>query len=140
MLTYEQGLGGQLGIGVQVGISLSIDRSISIYFHVRGSLNGKDSTHLNLTLILLLEIAWVCGVWCVSCCCHIFLQFLSGFVGSVIIAFYFNAYVALLTVATMPLCSLAMWYMLKLNDDAAESKERYKYSRITLYLHMALLV
>jgi ABC-type multidrug transport system fused ATPase/permease subunit len=71
MMTYEQGLGGQLGIGV---------------------------------------------------------QFLSGFVGSVIIAFYFNAYVALLTVATMPLCSLAMWYMLKLNDDAAESKERC-YSR-----------
>ena len=67
MLSYEQGLGGQLGLGV---------------------------------------------------------QFFSGFLGSVIIAFVFNAYVALLTVAAMPLCSLSMWYMLKLNDQAMESKER----------------
>ncbi|MAD20250.1 MAG: hypothetical protein CMJ52_08725, partial [Planctomycetaceae bacterium] len=81
MMTYEQGMGGQLSLGV---------------------------------------------------------QFLSGFIGSVIIAFVFNAYISLITVATMPLCALSMAYLLKLNDQAAESKDE-AYAKANSLAHEAFV-
>ncbi len=49
-------------------------------------------------------------------------QFAAGFVGALVIGFYYNAYVALITLAGMPLCAAALAWLLRLNGDDAEKK------------------
>ncbi|UPR04558.1 ABC transporter [Chloropicon primus] len=52
------------------------------------------------------------------------LQFFSGFLAGVIIAFVYNAYVALITIAAMPLVAGSGAWLVKVNTEAAEKKDK----------------
>ena len=51
------------------------------------------------------------------------LQFFSGFLAGMVIAFVYNAYVALITLAAMPLVAGSGAWLVKVNTEAAEKKD-----------------
>ena len=60
----------------------------------------------------------------VGCKLGLGLQFFSGFIAGLVIAFVFNPYVSLITIAAMPLVAGAGAFLVKVNTEAAEVTEK----------------